>query len=66
MTEAIITTQNLSKSFPKAAAQQLLVLDHVQFELRNGEIVALLENPAAANQLCYELLQALFQRPVEK
>ena len=40
MNEVIVSMNNISKSFPGVKA-----LDHVKFELRSGEVMALLENP---------------------
>jgi len=40
--EPILTIRNLSKAFRKDSNQDLLVLDNVNLELREGEIIALL------------------------
>src|SRR5947207_2341296 len=42
MTEIIVQTKSVSKSFVKAEHQDLLVLDNIDFEMRESEIVALL------------------------
>ena len=42
MPETIIAIEHCYKSFKKASDQDLLVLEDVNFKLREGEIVALL------------------------
>ena len=42
MSKTIIALENCRKSFKKASTQELLVLEDVNFQLHEGEIVALL------------------------
>jgi len=76
MTEPIISIQHLSKSFKKAANQELLVLEEVNFELREGEIVALLGKSGSGKSTLLRIIAGLIpptkgdvlyrQQPVKK
>lgn len=59
MTEPIIETHKLSKAFRKAATQQLLVLDNINFVLRSGEIVALLGKSGSGKSTLLRIIAGL-------
>jgi NitT/TauT family transport system ATP-binding protein len=59
MTDTIITIDKLSKAFRKAATQQLLVLDNINFELRSGEIVALLGKSGSGKSTLLRIIAGL-------
>jgi NitT/TauT family transport system ATP-binding protein len=57
--ETIITIENLSKSFKKAAMQSLLVLDSIHFTLHEGEIVALLGKSGSGKSTLLRIIAGL-------
>lgn len=59
MAETIISIENLRKSFKKAAAQDLLVLEDVNFTLKEGEIVALLGKSGSGKSTLLRIIAGL-------
>lgn len=59
MPETIIAIKQLRKAFKKAAAQDLLVLDDVNFELKEGEIVALLGRSGSGKSTLLRIVAGL-------
>ncbi len=59
MSETIIAIENLSKSFKKAAVQELLVLEDVNFKLQEGEIVALLGKSGSGKSTLLRIIAGL-------
>lgn len=61
MTETIIATRQLRKAFKKAATQDLLVLDDVNFQLQEGEIVALLGKSGSGKSTLLRIIAGLVE-----
>ncbi len=59
MPETIICLKNLRKAFKKAATQDLLVLKDVNFELKEGEIVALLGKSGSGKSTLLRIIAGL-------
>ncbi|KTD46030.1 ABC transporter ATP binding protein [Legionella rubrilucens] len=59
MAETIIALENCRKSFKKASAQDLLVLEDVNFNLREGEIVALLGKSGSGKSTLLRIIAGL-------
>ncbi|MCP0914728.1 MULTISPECIES: ABC transporter ATP-binding protein [Legionella] len=59
MPETIIAIENLSKAFKKAAIQDLLVLKDINFELHEGEIVALLGKSGSGKSTLLRIIAGL-------
>lgn len=57
--DTIIVVENLRKSFKKASAQELLVLEDLNFKLRKGEIVALLGKSGSGKSTFLRILAGL-------
>jgi NitT/TauT family transport system ATP-binding protein len=55
----ILTVKNISKSFQKAEQQDLLVLEHVNFKLYEGEIVALLGKSGSGKSTLLRIIAGL-------
>ncbi|MDX1836068.1 nitrate ABC transporter ATP-binding protein [Legionella taurinensis] len=59
MAETIIALENCRKSFKKASAQDLLVLEDVNFKLQEGEIVALLGKSGSGKSTLLRIIAGL-------
>lgn len=59
MSDTIITIEQLTKSFKKAATQDLLVLEDVNFKLYEGEIVALLGKSGSGKSTLLRIIAGL-------
>ncbi|GGI87518.1 ABC transporter ATP-binding protein [Legionella impletisoli] len=59
MSETIISITNLRKAYKKAAAQDLLVLKDIDFELKEGEIVALLGKSGSGKSTLLRIIAGL-------
>ena len=59
MTQTIIAIEGLRKAFKKAATQELLVLDDVNFHLQEGEIVALLGKSGSGKSTLLRIIAGL-------
>lgn len=59
MSETIIAIEHLRKAYKKASSQNLLVLDNVNFKLREGEIVALLGKSGSGKSTLLRIIAGL-------
>ncbi|MCR9192556.1 MAG: nitrate/sulfonate/bicarbonate ABC transporter ATP-binding protein [Gammaproteobacteria bacterium] len=59
MAETILSIEHLRKTYKKTAAQDLLVLEDVQFKLQKGEIVALLGKSGSGKSTLLRIIAGL-------
>ena len=59
MSETIIAIEHLRKAYKKASTQDLLVLDNINFNLREGEIVALLGKSGSGKSTLLRIIAGL-------
>ena len=58
---ALIEVKNIKKSFRKAGSQELLVLDHVNFDICDGEIIALLGKSGSGKSTLLRIIAGLIK-----
>lgn len=56
---ALIEVKNIKKSFKKAGSQELLVLDHVNFNIEDGEVIALLGKSGSGKSTLLRIIAGL-------
>jgi len=59
--EDIIQVRDITKSFRKQRSQELLVLDHVNFNVRQGEIIALLGKSGSGKSTLLRIIAGLIR-----
>jgi NitT/TauT family transport system ATP-binding protein len=58
---SLIQVKNIKKSFKKAGSQELPVLDHVNFEMNEGEVIALLGKSGSGKSTLLRIIAGLIQ-----
>jgi len=58
---AVIQVKGIKKSFKKSGSQALLVLDHVNFDINDGEIIALLGKSGSGKSTLLRIIAGLVQ-----
>jgi NitT/TauT family transport system ATP-binding protein len=61
MTQSIIDIQGVNKSFKKAEHQELLVLNNINFQMQEGEIVALLGKSGSGKSTLLRIIAGLIK-----
>lgn len=61
MSSPILSIKNIKKSFKKKGAEELLVLDHVNFDVKEGEIIAILGKSGSGKSTLLRILAGLVQ-----
>ncbi len=59
--QAVIQVNNIKKSFKKHATQELLVLDNVNFTIRDGELIAILGKSGSGKSTLLRIIAGLIQ-----
>lgn len=58
---SVIQVKNIKKSFKKPGSQELLVLDHVNFEMGDGEVIALLGKSGSGKSTLLRIIAGLIK-----
>lgn len=61
MTQSIINIQGINKSFKKAEHQELLVLNNINFQMQEGEIIALLGKSGSGKSTLLRIIAGLIK-----